>query len=122
MTAEQFGIPFNELNPTEDSSLRKLYDTLVFKAQDKFHHLKCVQQEAFKNTGDELAESEDAYLAELRYHGQDGALIEDFATEHTDPLIESISKVGLKIEGVDVHLHALVTQDALIEFKQRAAH
>lgn len=85
----------------------RLWQELVFKAQDRFSYLSKVQKAAARARGvKELPEGEDAYLAELRYHGRAGAAIEDFQREHVDPLLKVISDRGLAIEDVDRYLHA----------------
>lgn len=90
-----------------------LFDELRFKAQDKFHYLNKVQKAVATERGiKELPEAEDAYLAELRYHGMAGAAIEDFQSEHVDPLIEAISAAKLGLEDVDLYLRARHAEEA----------
>ena len=59
-----------------------------------------------------MPEAEDAYLAELRYHGMAGAAIEDFQREHVDPLIEAISTAKIGLEDVDLYLRARHAEEA----------
>ena len=47
-----------------------------------------------------------------------GAKIEDFTNEHVDPLIEFISKTDLKIEDIDVYLHARHAAEANAQLKR----
>ncbi len=94
-------------------------DTFRHQAQDKFHFLRKAQQQAMQERGvDALPESEDAYLAELRYHGMTGAEIEDFQTEHVDPLLEVIQKSGIEVEKVDQYLHARHAPEANAQLRK----
>lgn len=89
-----------------ESLVRTLFDKAVFRFQDKFNYLYKAQKQVEADRGAELTEAEDAYLAELRYHGQAGAAIEDFQREHVDPLVKQVSESGLTIDEVDKYLHA----------------
>lgn len=90
-----------------------LFDEFRFKAQDRFHYLNKLQKAAAAERGiEELPEGEDAYLAELRYHGMAGAAIEDFQREHVDPLLEVISQSGLSVDDVDLYLQARHAEEA----------
>lgn len=90
-----------------------LFDELRFKAQDKFHYLNKVQKAAAAEMGvTDLPEAEDAYLAELRYHGMAGAAIDDFQREHVDPLLKVISESGTGMEDVDLYLQARHAREA----------
>ena len=84
-----------------------LFDEFRFKAQDRFHYLNKLQKAAAAERGiQELPEGEDAYLAELRYHGMAGAAIEDFHREHVEPLMEAIADAKLTVDDVDLYLRA----------------
>lgn len=89
-----------------ESLARTLFDKAVFRFQDKFNYLYKAQKKVEAERGAELTEAEDAYLAELRYHGQAGAAIEDFQREYVDPLVKQVSESGLTIDEVDKYLHA----------------
>jgi len=103
----------------EESRAQQIWDTLVFKAQDKFAPLLKVQRQAEKKQGvDELLEDQDAYLAELRYHGMTGAKIEDFHEDHIQPLLEAIHKADLSLEEIGEVLHARHAPEANAQLKK----
>lgn len=94
-------------------------DAFRYEAQDKFHYLKKAQQEAADARElPELPESEDAYLAELRYHGMAGAAIEDFQRDHVDPMLKAIQDAGLDIGRVDEFLHARHAKEANAQLRK----
>lgn len=94
-------------------------DSFRYEAQDKFHYLKKAQQEAADARElPELPESEDAYLAELRYHGMAGAAIEDFQRDHVDPMLKAIQDAGLDIGRVDEFLHARHAKEANAQLRK----
>jgi len=103
----------------EESRAQQIWETLVFKAQDKFAPLLKVQRQAEKKQGvNELPEDQDAYLAELRYHGITGAKIEDFHEDHVQPLLDAIHKAGLSLEEVGEALHARHAAEANAQLKK----
>lgn len=115
----QFSMPADER--VEQSSfaaakarLEPWVDAFRYQAQDKFHFLNKAQRQV----SDNLPEAQDAYLAELRYHGMAGAAIEDFQRDHVDPLLESIQKSGLTIDQVDDYLHARHAPEANAQLKR----
>lgn len=85
----------------------RLWQDIVFKAQDRFSYLAKAQKAAARARGlDELPEGEDAYLAELRYHGQAGTAIEDFQRDHVDPILKMMSDSGITVEEADRFLRS----------------
>lgn len=94
-------------------------DAFRYEAQDKFHYLNKAQKEAAAERGlPELPENEDAYLAELRYHGMAGAAIEDFQRDHVDPMLKAIKDAGLDIDRVDEFLHARHAKEANAQLRK----
>ena len=73
--------------------LRRAWDNLIYQAQDRFHYVEKIQ----KTVGD-LPESQDAYLAETRYHGMAAAAIEDFEAQSVDPLLKVIERSGFPVK------------------------
>jgi len=105
--------------PTPDRQSNLFLSEAIFRFQDKFNYLYKAQKTAAKERGlEELAEPEDAYLSELRYHGMAGAAIEDFQRDHVDPLVEKISESGLDIEDVESYLHARHAPEANAQLKR----
>jgi hypothetical protein len=105
--------------PIPDTMLRRFFDEAVFRFQDKFNYLAKAQKSAAAARGvSEMKESEDPYLAELRYHGMAGAAIEDFQREHVEPLVKAISESGLKIEDIDSYLLARHAPEANAQLKK----
>jgi len=99
--------------------LTPMLDELRYQAQDKFHFLKLAQHEATAERGiPELPETEDAYLAELRYHGMAGAAIEDFQRDHVDPLLAAVQAAGLSTADIDEFLHARHAPEANAQLKR----
>lgn len=99
--------------------LEPMLDELRYQAQDKFHFLKLAQQDAAAQRGlPELPEAEDAYLAELRYHGMAGAAIEDFQRDHVDPLLAAVQAAGLSTADIDEFLHARHAPEANAQLKR----
>lgn len=103
--------------PDRQSSL--FIDEAIFRFQDKFNYLYKAQKAVAAKTGaEQVPEAEDAYLAELRYHGIAGAAIEDFQRDYVEPLVEEISKSGLAIEDVESYLHARHAPEANAQLKR----
>jgi len=99
--------------------LEPMLDELRYQAQDKFHFLNLAQQDAAAQRGlPELPEAEDAYLAELRYHGMAGAAIEDFQRDHVDPLLAAVQAAGLSTADIDEFLHARHAPEANAQLKR----
>ena len=111
-----------ETTPSPESGERwysTFVDEAIFRFQDKFNYLAKAQRAAARERGlGEVSEDEDAYLAELRYHGIAGAAIEDFQRDHVEPLIEAISKAGVTIEDIDRYLHARHAPEANARLKE----
>lgn len=102
-----------------DTQLRRFFDEAIFRFQDKFNYLHKAQKAAARRRGlAEIPEAEDAYLAELRYHGMTGAAIEDFQREHVEPLVKAISEAGLHVEDVDRYLHARHAPEANAQLRR----
>jgi len=97
---------------TQPGILQRAWDEFRYQAQDKFHFLNKAQMEAARRTRSELPESQDAYLAETRYHGMAAAAIEDFDEKHVDPLIELMSEHDISVEQADEYLHARHAREA----------
>jgi len=94
-------------------------DAFRYETQDRFHYLRRAQEGAMLEQGvTELPESQDAYLAELRYHGMAGAGIEDFQRDHVDPLLAAIKTAGVDIEQVDEFLHARHAPEANAQLRK----
>lgn len=94
-------------------------DAFRYETQDRFHYLRRAQEGAMLEQGvTELPEAQDAYLAELRYHGMAGAGIEDFQRDHVDPLLAAIKAAGVDIEQVDEFLHARHAPEANAQLRK----
>lgn len=97
----------------------RFLDEAIFRFQDKFRYLDKAQKAAARARGlAELPEAEDAYLAELRYHGMAGSAIEDFQRDHVEPLVDAISKAGVTVQDVDRYLHARHAPEANAQLKR----
>ncbi|HNT86913.1 MAG TPA: hypothetical protein PKL84_03520, partial [Candidatus Hydrogenedentes bacterium] len=117
-----YGVEARAQNSFVDAARARIepwLDELRFQAQDKFHFLNKVQRAAAEEKGlAELPEREDAYLAELRYHGMAGAAIEDFQRTHVDPVLAAIKESGLPIPEIDTFLHARHAPEANAQLKK----
>ncbi len=92
--------------------LKRSWDELRFQVQDKFHYLNKAQTEAARRARRELPESQDAYLAETRYHGMAAAAIDDFEERHVTPLITLMSRNNISVEQAGEYLHARHAREA----------
>jgi len=92
--------------------LQRAWDEFIYQAQDRFHYLNKTQIEAARRDRAELPESQDAYLAETRYHGMAAAAIEDFDEKHVDPLVTLMSENNIDVEQADEYLHARHAKEA----------
>lgn len=96
---EHFEIP-------EGSRTSQAWNYLVFKAQDKFIDLLNVQRAIEQQTGRQLDEQIDAYLAEELFHGKVKSRIDRFDKDYIRPLIESIEGSDYTWDEVEWYLYA----------------
>lgn len=95
-----------ELYNSDLSVSDKWWHWLRFQAQDKLNDLKRVQNKVEGDTGQEMDEATDAYLAEELFHGKAEAVAKEFEETMVDPLLESISRSGYTQEQVEDYLYA----------------
>ena len=75
--------------------------------QDKFIDVQRTQTAIEAAKGKPIPEHLDAYMAESLYYGRAGQRLEDFRTDHVEPLIKAMSDSNLTLEEIDDYLYAL---------------
>jgi hypothetical protein len=99
--------------------LQRAWDEFIYQAQDRFHYLNKTQIEAARRDRAELPESQDGYLAELRYHSMAAAKIDDVEKNHVNPLTKLMSENNIDVEQAAEYLHARHAPEANEVLKRR---
>ena len=91
-----------------------IWDSIQHYMQDKFASLGKVQK-AIGN----VAETADAYLGEVLFHGKVKKRVDDFESNLVDPLLEAIKTSGKTMEQVGEYLHARHALEANVVLRDR---
>lgn len=85
-------------------------ESFVYKArrkmQDYFIRARLVQ-EAIASQGGVVDETTDFYRAEELSHGRIGALLQDFADQQVQPLMEKAVKFGIELDELSLYAYAM---------------
>lgn len=90
----------------EGSKTHRLWNLLVYKAQDKFIDLLNVEKAIEQQTGRKLPVELDTYLAEELYHGKVKERVDAYNRNHVEPLIKLMKDSGYTWDEVEWYLYA----------------
>ncbi len=82
-----------------------LRDVALRKVADKMRPLK-ILEDAIRQTGREIEEEADAYLAEELFHGKVEYDLRQLREQYVEPLAEGLAKAGISQAELDDYLYA----------------
>lgn len=100
------GLPsFSRANGGFDLPDETIPQSLRRKGQDFFLRAQVVQ-EAVAKQGGKVDEKTDFYRAEELSHGRMGSLLQDFANNQVQPLMEKLVKMGIDLDELSLYAYA----------------
>lgn len=103
----------------EGSYISRIWNTLVFKAQDRLYDLLRLNDAAKKfRQISQIPDDLDAYLKETLFHGRVENRVDEYEKAYIEPLVEKIGKSGYSWQDVEDYLYARHAPEANLRYAE----